>query len=108
MQIYADVTGREIRVVGSQQAGALGSAMFGAVAAGSRAGGYDTIVEAARQMARLRRETYRPIPAHQRVYEELYADYVQLYDYFGRGTNDVMKRLKKVRRRSTTGDSELS
>jgi L-ribulokinase len=97
MQIYADVTGREIKVCGTSQAGALGSAMFGAVAAGSQVGGYDTIVEAARQMARLQREMYRPIPAHQRVYEALYAEYVQLYDYFGRGANDAMKRLKKVK-----------
>jgi L-ribulokinase len=97
MQIYADVTGREIKVVASRQAGALGSAMFGAVAAGSRAGGYDTIVEAAPRMARLSREMYRPDPTHQRVYDQLYAEYVQLYDWFGRGGNDVMKRLKKIR-----------
>jgi L-ribulokinase len=47
MQIYADVTGREIKVSASQQTPALGSAMFGAVAAGRAAGGYDTIFEAA-------------------------------------------------------------
>jgi L-ribulokinase len=100
MQIYADVTGREIKVVASRQAGALGSAMFGAVAAGRRAGGYDTIVEAAQKMAQLQREGYRPIPAHQRIYDELYAEYVQLYDYFGRGANDVMKRLKRIKARA--------
>jgi FGGY family of carbohydrate kinases, C-terminal domain len=34
MQVFADVTGREIAVAGSRQAPALGAAMFGAVAAG--------------------------------------------------------------------------
>ncbi len=97
MQIYADVTSRELKIAASKQAGALGSAMFGAVAAGAKAGGYDSIVDAARKMARLKKETYKPIPANQKVYEKLYADYVTLYDYFGRGANDVMKRLKKMK-----------
>jgi L-ribulokinase len=97
MQIYADVTGREIKVTASQQTPALGSAMFGAVAAGRAAGGYDSIFEAARRMARLQRETYQPIPAHQQVYDQLYAEYLRLYDYFGRGENDVMKVLKHIK-----------
>jgi L-ribulokinase len=97
MQIYADVTGREIKVAGTSQAGALGSAMFGAVAAGKARGGYDTIFEAAKKMARLKDVVYRPIPQHQEAYDKLYAEYVTLYDYFGRGENDVMKRLKAIR-----------
>jgi len=99
MQIYADVTGREIKVTASKQAPALGSAMHGAVAAGARsgAGGYDSIFDAAHKMARLKKETFKPIPANQQVYEKLYADYVTLYDYLGRGANDVMKRLKTIK-----------
>ncbi len=97
MQIYADVTGREFKVAATEQAGALGSAMFGAVAAGAVRGGYDSILDAAWQMARLKPESYRPIPAHQAIYDRLYADYVTLYDYFGRGANDVMKRLKAIK-----------
>ncbi|MGI5916308.1 MAG: ribulokinase [Anaerolineae bacterium] len=97
MQIYADVTGREFKVVDTAQAGALGSAMHGAVAAGSAAGGYDNIREAAARMARLKDTSYTPIPENQRVYDRLYAEYVTLHDYFGRGANDVMKRLKAIR-----------
>jgi L-ribulokinase len=97
MQIYADVTGREIKVTASKQTPALGSAMFGAVAAGKAAGGYDTIFEAARRMARLKDETFKPIPDNQRVYEQLYAEYVRLHDYFGRGENNVMKTLKRIK-----------
>ena len=102
MQIYSDVTGREIRVSASQQTPALGSAMFGAVAAGGAAGGYDSIFEAAQHMACLKEEAYRPVPKHRAVYEQLYAEYVLLHDYFGRGGNDVMKRLKELRARART------
>jgi L-ribulokinase len=97
MQIYADVTRREFKISASAQTPALGSAMFGAVAAGSSGGGYDTIFEAAKNMAKLKDEVYRPIPENKGVYDQLYEEYVRLYDFFGRGENDVMKRLKQIR-----------
>ncbi|HUV94608.1 MAG TPA: ribulokinase [Anaerolineae bacterium] len=97
MQIYADVTGREIKLAATPQAGALGSAMHGAVAAGSVAGGYDDIRQAAARMAHLKDESYVPNAHNGRVYDQLYAEYVTLHDYFGRGANDVMKRLKHIR-----------
>jgi L-ribulokinase len=71
--------------------------MFGAVAAGKSAGGYDDIYEAAKHMAHLREEVYHPNPEHQRIYDLLYAEYLSLHDYFGRGANDVMKRLKTLK-----------
>jgi L-ribulokinase len=97
MQIYADVTNREIKIADSKQTPALGAAMFGAVAAGAAKGGYDTIVDAAKKMARVRKETYKPIPENVAVYEKLYLEYSKLHDYFGRGENDVMKRLKSIK-----------
>lgn len=97
MQIYADVTNREIKVAASKQTPALGAAMFGAVAAGAEKGGYDSIVEAARKMARVKDETFKPIPENVEVYEKLYQEYNRLHDYFGRGENDVMKRLKSIK-----------
>jgi L-ribulokinase len=97
MQIYADVTGREFKISASKQTPALGSAMFGAVAAGKARGGYDSIFDAAQYMARLKDEVYRPIPQNKQVYDLLFADYVRLHDYFGRGENDVMKRLKAIK-----------
>jgi L-ribulokinase len=97
MQIYADVTGLTIRVAETHQAGALGSAMHGAVAAGKEAGGYDSIFEAARHMARLREDCYVPNPENKAIYDRLYAKYVTLHDTFGRGENDVMKRLKNLK-----------
>ncbi|GIV79091.1 ribulokinase [Litorilinea aerophila] len=106
MQIYADVTNREFRVVRSALAGALGAAMHGAVAAGPEAGGYADIFEASRRMGGLKDVVYRPIPEHVAVYDRLYADYSTLYDYFGRGHNDVMKRLRALRREVLTGSGE--
>jgi L-ribulokinase len=97
MQIYSDVTNMEIRIGGSPQAPALGSAMFGALAAGSEKGGYDSIVEAAKYMSKVKEEYYKPIPENAETYNKLYAEYKTLHDYFGRGGNDVMKRLKKIK-----------
>lgn len=97
MQIYADVTGLPIYVPEAAQIGALGSAMHGAVAAGSASGGYDSIMEASRKMARLRPVNYQPIQQNKAIYDRLYSEYVSLHDYFGRGENDVMKRLKVLK-----------
>jgi L-ribulokinase len=97
MQIYADVTGMEVKVAAAKQTPAVGSAMFAAVAAGKAAGGYDSIFDAARSMARLRDEVYRPDAAAHATYNRLFAEYMQLHDYFGRGENDVMKRLKALK-----------
>ena len=102
MQIYADVTNREFSVIESALGGALGAAMHGAVAAGSAAGGYDDIYAAADKMGGIKDEVYRPITANVAVYDQLYAEYSTLYDYFGRGENDVMKRLRNLRRAVVT------
>jgi L-ribulokinase len=105
MQIYADVTGREIRVADTAQAGAFGSAMFAAVAAGKEIGGYDTVFDAAKHMARLQDIVYKPVPAHKAVYDQLFAEYLTLHNTFGRGANDVMKRLKALKQGVLAGRS---
>jgi L-ribulokinase len=97
MQMYADVTGREVFVGESDQCPALGSAMFGMVAAGAEAGGYSSVAEAAATLGRVEKRTYRPIPENVKKYEALYQEFLTLHDYFGRGVNDVMKRLRRIR-----------
>lgn len=97
MQIFADVTGREFSVAASTQCSALGAAMLGAVVAGSAGGGYNSIVDAAKKMAKVLKKTYKPNKANHAIYSELYAEYELLHDYFGRGGNEVLKRLKKMR-----------
>ncbi|NLV50433.1 MAG: ribulokinase [Clostridiales bacterium] len=96
MQIYADVTNRSIGISACEQTPALGAAMFGAVAAGKAAGGYDSITDCAKIMGSIR-ETYYPIPENVKAYDRLYAEYKLLHDWFGRGGNDVMKRLKAIK-----------
>ena len=100
MQIYADVTRRELSIAASSQTPALGSAMWAAGAAGAASGGYDSIEDASSAMATLRDEHFVPDPTAAAVYDELYTEYKTLHDYFGRGTNDVMKRLRAVRGRA--------
>lgn len=102
MQIYADVLNRPIGVVRSLQAPALCSAMYGAVAAGSAQGGYDSIADAAREMGGLEDTIYEPHGENASVYNEMYAEFSALHDYFGRGGNDVMKRLIAIRERQRT------
>jgi len=93
-QIYADVTGRTFKLAGSAQSPALGAAMHAAVAAGV----YPDIQAAAGKMGRLSDEVVSPIPENKDAYDKLYAEYKLLYDYFGRGANDAMKRLKTLKR----------
>ena len=71
--------------------------MWGAVAAGKARGGYDDINDAAAKMARVKAKTYKPNAAAHAVYAKLFDEYKKLHDYFGRGGNDVMKRLKATR-----------
>ena len=97
MQIYEDVINMPIKIAGSLQGPALGSAIFAAKAAGKAAGGYDDIFEAARTMGKVKDTVYTPIPENAAVYDKLYAEYKTLHDYFGRGDNDVMKRLKALK-----------
>ncbi|HEX6341033.1 ribulokinase [Umezawaea sp.] len=101
MQIYADVTGLPLSVIGSEQGPALGSAIHAAVAAGA----YPDIRAAAAAMGSVRRGVYQPVPANVEAYQALYADYVELHDHFGRGGNDVMHRLKARKRAATEGKS---
>jgi len=93
-QIYADVTGRTFKLAGSGQSPALGSAMHAAVAAGV----YANIQDAAEKMGKLSDEVVSPIAENKAAYDKLYAEYKLLYDYFGRGANDAMKRLKTLKR----------
>ena len=100
MQVYADVLNRPISVIGSDQGPALGSAIHAAVAAGA----YQDVPAAARVMGSIRQHAYLPDPARAAVYDELYAEYLRLHDYFGTGQNDVMHRLRAIRDRAI--DSE--
>ena len=88
MQIYADVLERDIQIAGSTQAGALGSAMYAAAAAGI----YPNIKETACVMSCPAVKIYHPNAENAKAYQTLYAEYKTLHDYFGK-ENLVMERL---------------
>ncbi|MBL4575872.1 MAG: ribulokinase [Opitutaceae bacterium] len=102
MQIYADVTGREMLISGSDQACALGSAIVAAVVAGSAKGGYDDFVSAQKAMTTLDESVYKPDPESQVVYGELYRLYKKIHDAFGgvsvEDLTEVMKRLLELKK----------
>ena len=97
MQIYSDILNLPIKIAGSDEGGALGSAILGAVAAGKARGGYDDVYSAAEKLGKVMDFTYKPIPENVELYNKLFEEYKILHDYFGKGGNDVMKRLKKIR-----------
>jgi L-ribulokinase len=94
MQIYSDVTRMPLSVIDSEQGPALGSAIHAAVAAGL----YPDVPAAAARMGRAKPAVYQPDEAAAGVYDALFAEYTTLHDYFGRGANDVMHRLRRIAR----------
>lgn len=98
MQCYSDILRMPLSTIGSEQGPALGSAIHAAVAAGA----YPDVRIASEAMGRLDRNTYVPDMARADAYDDLFAEYVKLHDYFGRGANDVMRRLKATRREVLT------
>ncbi len=90
VQVYSDILGMPLTVVPTEQAGARGSAIYGAAAAG-----LFTPAEGARRLgSHDAAAVVRPRPEYTAVYEVLYREYRRLYDYFGTGENDVMMTLK--------------
>ena len=96
MQIYADVTRRPLSLIGSEQGPALGSALHAAVAAGA----YPDVPAAAAAMGRKTDRAYLPDADSAAVYDDLYAEYRTLHDYFGRGGNEVLHRLHAIKEKA--------
>lgn len=97
VQVYSDICNREIKICGSSNASAMGAAILGAAAAAESVTGYKNANEVAAALGKINDEVYTPNPENVAVYDKLYAEYKTLLDYFGRGANDVMKRLNAIR-----------
>ena len=98
MQIYSDVTGRTIKISGTPQAGAHGSAVFGAVSDM----GYSNISDASDKMSKIKDIVYEPVKNNTLLYNTLYDEYKKLINYFGSGENNVMKTLKVLSKEAKT------
>jgi len=100
MQIYADVTGRPMKLSRSAQTCALGSAIAAAVVAGA----HKDYASAQEKMTGLKPKVYKPNAKAHAVYQELYALYRELHDAFGTqawngNLYGVMKKLIEIRSR---------
>ena len=104
MQIYSDVTRLPLSTIASEQGPALGSAIHAAVAAGA----YPDVRTAAAVMGKVDRAVYTPDEESSRAYDALYAEYLRLHDWFGRGGNDVMHRLRAIRRAAKAGLQDVA
>ncbi len=96
MQMYSDVTRKPLSVADTGYAGSLGSAIHGAVAAGA----YPNVHAAAAAMGKKIANVYTPNEEASAQYDKLFAEYTLLHDYFGRGGNKVMYRLKDIKRQA--------
>ena len=101
MQVYSDILRMPISTIASDQGPALGSAIHAAVAAGA----YANVLEAGKAMGKVNRAVYTPDAAAADCYDLLYAEYTLLHDHFGRGGNDVMHRLKALKRAAVSAKS---
>ena len=98
MQIYADVTGRPMKISRSAQTCALGAAMAAAVVAGA----HENYADAQKAMTGLKPKIYKPDPTARAVYRELYTLYRELHDAFGTkewngNLFGIMKKLIEIR-----------
>lgn len=98
MQIYADVTGRPMKISRSAQTCALGSAIAAAVLAGA----HKDYPSALKKMTGLKAKVFKPNTKAHATYKELYALYKKLHDAFGTkewngSLFDVMKKLIEIR-----------
>ena len=92
MQMYADVLRIRIEVVSSANLPSLASAIYSSVAAGV----YPDIYAASEALSSKVCSVYEPNEENSLIYDKLYAEYLTLHDYFGRGENNVMKRLRAL------------
>jgi len=101
MQIYADVTGREMKISRSAQTCALGSAVAAAVVGGA----YPDFARAQEAMCGIKETTFKPIPENYQVYQQLYTLYRELHDGFGLkgralAMGNIMKELLDIKEKA--------
>lgn len=97
LQIYADITGKKIKVADCSQAGALGAAIYASLAAGEKMGGYNSYVDAVKAMSHIKEIIYEPNKEYKEIYENLYQLYLNYSDYMG-ASNGIMEQLSKLKK----------
>jgi L-ribulokinase len=105
MQIYADITGRELKISESSQTCATGAAIFGAIA-GKERSGVSNVEEIQKKICRFKETVYKPVSENKKTYDKIYLLYKKLHDAFGTKTYNgnlysVMKELLKIKEKGT-------
>lgn len=96
MQIYADVLGKTIKLADSEQTAALGSALYAALAAGKRNGGYDSYEEAVSSMSKQKEFFYHPCTENKKIYDKLYTLYCSAGRQFHNSELNILHALRKI------------
>ncbi len=96
MQMYADILNKEVKISGSPNNCALSAAIWGAIAAGTKNGGYDKLSDAVNKMSNVQAKSYYPCVEFHSLYNQMYKYYLQLHDYFGDLRNPIMDGLKNL------------
>ncbi|RFU65187.1 ribulokinase [Peribacillus glennii] len=99
MQMFADISGKNVHVVTIPHASAMGSAVLAAVAAGAETGGWDSVQEAINKMIHYKSDVYLPISENMKEYDDLFAIYESVSNYFGKETL-LMKSLMEIQSNS--------
>lgn len=98
VQTYANILNRPVRLAQIEQTCAYGAALQGLATLPEEVSGFNGISEAASKLVSANQQVIEPDPSQAATYEALYKDYRLLCDYFGRGGNEVMKRLNALRK----------
>lgn len=101
MQIFADVLQRDLYIVSTGQTAALGAAIYAAVAAGSKNGGYDSVYSASKAMHAPVYKKFSPDSSKKGVYDSLYNIFLKLEKIFAPASDDIMFTLKEISKLSS-------
>lgn len=97
MQIYADVLGKNIKIAASDQAAALGAAIYAAVTAGEKRGGYDSYWTAVQKMSCVKKQIYKVNPISHKKYEKMYGIYCRFSDIMGENGGTLLRELRSLK-----------
>jgi L-ribulokinase len=107
MQLFADITGKNVHVVSVPHTCAMGAAVLAAVAAGKEQGGWNSINEAIQKMIHYDNEVYKPIPENQTIYHQIFEVYDGLHYEFAQ-KNSPVKALLAIQRNLAAGQKEVT
>lgn len=93
LQILADVLGKEVWLTSTEHTSAMGAAIYASVASGC----HPDVAQAVAHMTRPPKRCFQPDAKNHRIYNQIYAYYLKLYDYFRTDPNLLMRNIKRIK-----------